>query len=259
MQHHLLPLVEKQSKGFFSIIAKALVVFSRSNPNLFVYLGVDVYRPLLSLHYRLGLDSSILRYRASVNTANYKALSIYRIYMKIGIGMFASAAALALFLVAAWPENAANAQAYWRNGVGYHGASDYIETRQGWQWNGYGYGYHQAYSAGYHQGLSDAQAGLTYDCSGHTQYYCNGYSEGFNTYENNSQQQTQTQGTEINVNGNRNYVGINQEQTSGSGVGSSGYPAQEDDNNGNGSGYDSSIQPGQVNPSCKVICLTIVK
>jgi hypothetical protein len=131
------------------------------------------------------------------------------------IGMFA-AAALALFLVAAWPVNAANAQAYWGYDVGYRG--------QGWQENDYGYGYHQAY-AGYQQGHSDAQAYLTYDCSGHTQYYCDGYSQGFN-YENNSQQQTQTQGAEINVKGNGNYVGINQEQTSGSSVESSGYPAQ---------------------------------
>jgi hypothetical protein len=119
--------------------------------------------------------------------------------------------------------------------------------------------YYQAYNAGYQLGLSDAQAGLTYECSGHTQYYCNGYSRGFNTYENNSQQQTQTQGAEINANGNGNYVGINQEQTGRSSVGSSGYPAPEDDNNGNAKGLASDIQPGQANPSCKIICLTILK
>jgi hypothetical protein len=164
--------------------------------------------------------------------------------------MFA-AAALALFLVAAWPVNAANAQAYWGYGV-----SGYTETEtgEGWQGNGYGYGYYQAYGVGYQQGLSDAQAGLTYECSGHTQYYCNDYSQGFNTYENNLQQQTQTQGVEVDVKGNGNYVGVNQELPGG--IGKS-YPAPRDDNNRNG--YDSSIQPGQANPSCKVICLTIVR
>ena len=45
------------------------------------------------------------------------------------IGMF-TAAVLALFLVAAWPVNAANAQAYWGYDVGYRG--------QGWQENDYG-------------------------------------------------------------------------------------------------------------------------
>jgi hypothetical protein len=173
--------------------------------------------------------------------------------MKIHIGMFAAVTALALFLVAASPVNIANAQAYWGYGVGYQGASGYTETGQGWHANGYGYGYYQTYSAGYQQGLSDAQAGLTYGCSGHTQYDCNGYSQGFNTYL-----QQQTQGAEINVRGNENYVGINQEQTGGSSVGSSGYPAQEHDNNGNGNG-NNSIQAGQANPSCKVICLTILK
>ena len=161
-----------------------------------------------------------------------------------------AAAALALFLVAAWPVNAANAQ-----DVGYR-VWGYIETGQGWEGNDYGYDYYQANSAGYQQGLSDAQAGLTYDCSGHTQYYCDGYSQGFNNYENNAQQQTQSQGAEINVKGNGNYIGVNQEQSSG--IGSS-YPALRDDNNGNGNGYDGSIQPGQVNPSCKIICLTILK
>jgi hypothetical protein len=168
--------------------------------------------------------------------------------MKIRIEMFA-AAALALLLVAAWPVNAPKAQAYWGYGVGY------TERGQDRQEGGYGYG-KEAYSAGYQHGLGDAQAGLTYDCSGHTQYYCNGYSLGFNIYENNSQQQTHTQGAEININGNGNYAGTKQ-QTSRSGVESSGYPAQENYNNGNG--YYSSIQPGQSNPSCKVICLTIVK
>ena len=43
--------------------------------------------------------------------------------------MFA-AAALALFLAAAWPVNAANAQAYCGYDVGYQ--------RQGWQENDYG-------------------------------------------------------------------------------------------------------------------------
>jgi hypothetical protein len=153
--------------------------------------------------------------------------------------------------------NAADAQAHWGYGVG-NRVWGYTEAGQGWQGNGYGYelGYYQAYSAGYQQGLSDAQAGLTYDCFEHTQYYCNGYSQGFNTYENNSQQQTQTQGAENNVKGNDNYVGLNQKQTTG--IGSS-YPVLRDDNNGNGNGYDSSIQPGQVNPSCKIICLTIIK
>lgn len=154
-----------------------------------------------------------------------------------------------LFLMAAWSVNAANAQSDWGYGMG--------NRVQGWQGYSYGYGYYQAYSSGYQQGLSDAQAGLTYECSGHTQYYCNGYSQGFNTYENNSQQQTQTQGADINVNGNGNYVGVNQEQTSGSGIDNSGHPAPRDDNNGNG--YDSSIQPGQANPSCKIICLTIAR
>jgi hypothetical protein len=139
--------------------------------------------------------------------------------------------------------NAVNAQAYWGYGVGYQG--------QGWHGNGYGYGYYQAYGAGYEQGFSDAQAGLTYDCPGHAQYYCNGYGHGFNTYENNSQ----TQGTEVDVKGNGNYIGVNQEQSSG--IGSS-YPALRDDNNGNGND-DNSVQPGQANPSCKVICLTILK
>ena len=69
----------------------------------------------------------------------------------------------------------------WGYGVGYQGVSGHTETGQGWQGNGYGYGYDQAYSAGYQQGLGDAQAGLTYDCFKHTQYYCNGYSHGFNT------------------------------------------------------------------------------
>ena len=103
---------------------------------------------------------------------------------------------------------------------------------------------------------SNAEAGLTYDCCGHTQYYCNGYSHGFSTYENNSQQQTQC--AEINVKGNGNYIGVNQEQSSSVG---SNYPALRDDNNGNGNGngYDSSIQPGQANPSCKVFCLAIVR
>jgi hypothetical protein len=171
--------------------------------------------------------------------------------MKIHIGMLAVAAALALFLVAAWPVNAADAQAYWGYRAGYQGGWGYTEARQGWQGSGYGYGYYQAYSAGYQQGLTDAQAGLTYDCFEHTQYYCDGYSQGFNTYENDSQQQTQTEGSENNVKGN----GLNQEQSTG--IGS--YPALRDDNNGNGNGYDSSIQPGQVNPSCKIICLTIIK
>jgi hypothetical protein len=172
------------------------------------------------------------------------------------IGMLAAAAALALFLVAAWPANAANAQSYWEYGIG-NRVWGYTEAGQSWQGNGYGYelGYYQAYSAGYQQGLSDAQAGLTYDCSGHTQHYCNGYSQGFNTYENNSQQQTQTQDGENNVKDNDNYIGVNQEQSTG--IGS--YPALRDDNNGNGNGYDSSIQPGQVNPNCKIICLTIIK
>jgi hypothetical protein len=169
--------------------------------------------------------------------------------------MFAAAAALALFLVAAWPATA-SALSYWGYGVGYQADSGYTETGQGWQGNGYGYGYYQAYSAWYQQGLSDAQTGLTYDCFKHTQHYCNGYSQGFNTYENNSQQQTPTQGAEINVKGNGNYIGVNQEQSSS--IGSS-YPALRDDNNGNGNGYDSSIQPGQANPSCKVICLTVLK
>jgi hypothetical protein len=175
--------------------------------------------------------------------------------MKNRIGMFA-AAALALFLVAVWPVNAANAQAYWGYGVG-NRVSGYTETGQGWQGNGYGYGYYQAYSAGYQQGLSDAQARLTYDCSGHTQYYCDGYSQGFNTYENNSQQQTQSQGAQNNVKGNSNYIGANQESA---GIGNS-YPVLRDDSNGDENGYDSSIQPGQgqVNPSCKIICVTILK
>jgi hypothetical protein len=63
----------------------------------------------------------------------------------------------------------------------------------------------------------------------------------------------ETQGIGINVNGNGNYIGVNQEQSSGI---ETGYPALGDDNNGNG--YDS-IQPGQANPSCKVVCLTIVR
>jgi hypothetical protein len=117
------------------------------------------------------------------------------------IGMLAAAV-----LVAAWPVNAANAQAYWGYGVG-NRVWGYTEAGQGWQGSGYGYGYYQAYSAGYQQGLSDAQAGLTYDCFEHTQYYCNGYSQGFNTYENNSQQQTQSQGAENNVKGTSNYIG----------------------------------------------------
>ena len=41
-------------------------------------------------------------------------------------------------------------------GMGYQGVWGYT----GWQGNGYGYGYYQAYSAGYQQGLSDAHAGL---------------------------------------------------------------------------------------------------
>lgn len=45
--------------------------------------------------------------------------------MKIRIGVFAAVTALALFLQAAWPVNAANAQAYWGYGVGYQGASVY--------------------------------------------------------------------------------------------------------------------------------------
>jgi hypothetical protein len=171
------------------------------------------------------------------------------------IGMLA-AAALASILVAAWPVDAAYAQAYWDYGIGYEGASGYTETRQGWQANGYGYelGYHQAYSAGYQQGLSDAQAGLTYDCFKNTQYYCDGYSQGFNTYGNNSQQLSSapTQG-QINVKGNGNYF-VNQEQSSG--IGRS-YPALRNDNNGNGNGYDTTT--GQANPSCKIICLTILK
>ena len=152
--------------------------------------------------------------------------------------------------------NAANAQAYWGYGAGYQAGSGYTETGHSSQGNGYGYGYYgyyQAYSTGYQQGLSDAQAGLTYDCFKHTQYYCNGYSHGSNTYE-----KTQTQGAEVDVKGNGNYVGINQEQTSGRGVESSGYPAPEHYNNGNGNGYDG-IQPAQANPSCNVICLTILK
>ena len=64
-------------------------------------------------------------------------------------------------------------------------------------------------------------------------------------------QQSQTQDTENNVKGD----GLNQEQS----IGIGSYPALKDDNNGNGNGYDSSIQPGQVNPSCKVIFLTIIK
>jgi hypothetical protein len=172
------------------------------------------------------------------------------------IGMLA-AAGLALFLVAARPVNAANAQSYWGYGVG-NRVWAHTETGQGWQGNGYGYelGYYQAYSTGYQQGLSDAQAGLTYDCSGHTEYYCDGYSRGFNTYENNSQQQTHSQGAEVDVKRNGSYVGVNQEQSGGI---ERSYPALRDDNNGNGNGYDSNIQPGQINPSCKVICLTIIK
>jgi hypothetical protein len=166
------------------------------------------------------------------------------------IGMLAAAAALALFLVAAWPVNAANAQAYWGYRVGNPGVWGYTETGQRWLENGYEYWHYQEYSAGYQQALSDAQAGLTYDCSGHTQYYCDGYSQGFKTHWNNSEQQTQTQDTENNVKSNENYVGLNQEQSTGTGS----YPALRDDNNGN-----SSIQPGQVNPSCKIICLTIIK
>jgi hypothetical protein len=114
----------------------------------------------------------------------------------------------------------------------------------------------RVFSSIHQQGLSDAEAGLAYDCFKHTQYYCNGYSQGFNTYENNSQQQTQTQGAEINVKDNSNYIGVNQEQISG--IGSS-YPALREDNNGNGNGYDSSIQSDQANPSCKVVSLTIVR
>jgi hypothetical protein len=163
------------------------------------------------------------------------------------IGMVA---ATVLALVAAWPVNAANAQ-----GAGYR-VWGYIETGQGWEGNGYGYGYYQAYSAGYQQGLSDAQAGLTYDCSGYTRYYCDGYSQGFNTNKNNSQQQTQIQDAEINVKGNGNYIGVNQEEPSSI---ESSYPALRGDNNGDENRYDSSIQPGLANPSCKVICLTIVR
>jgi hypothetical protein len=166
------------------------------------------------------------------------------------IGIFATAA-LASILVVVWPVNAAYAQAYWGYGVG-----NRVWGYTGWQGNGYGYGYYRAYGAGYQQGLSDAQTGLTYDCSGYTQYYCDGYSQGFNTYENNSQQQTQTQGAEINVKGNGNYIGVNQEEPSSI---ESSYPALRGDNNGDENRYDSSIQPGLANPSCKVICLTIVR
>ena len=173
--------------------------------------------------------------------------------MRIRIGMLA-AAALAFFLVAAWlgEVKAANAQSYWDYGIG-NRVWGYTEAGQGWQWNGYEYeyGYYQAYSAGYQQGLSDAQAGLTYDCFKHTQYYCNGYSQGF-AYENNPQQQTQNLGEDINVKG----IGVNQELPGG--IGSS-HPALSDDNNRNGNGYDSSIQPGAANPSCKAICVTILK
>jgi hypothetical protein len=169
----------------------------------------------------------------------------------------AAVAAVAWYLVAAWPVSAANAHycPYWEYGVG-NRVWGYTEAGQGWQGNGDGYRYYQGYSAGYQQGLSDAQTGLTYDCSRYTQYYCNGYSQGFNTYENNSQQETQTQGAEINVKGNDNYIGVNQEEPSSIG---SIYPALRGDNNGDENRYDSSIQPGQANPSCKVICLTIVR
>jgi hypothetical protein len=51
------------------------------------------------------------------------------------IGMFAAAAALASILVAAWPVNAANAQAYWGYGVG-NRVWGITEAGQG---NGYGY------------------------------------------------------------------------------------------------------------------------
>jgi hypothetical protein len=54
------------------------------------------------------------------------------------IGMVAAAAALASILVAAWPMNAANAQAYWGYGVG-NRVWGYTEAGQGWQGNGYGY------------------------------------------------------------------------------------------------------------------------
>ena len=123
--------------------------------------------------------------------------------------MFAAVAFALFLLVTAWPVNAVNAQTYWGYGVG-NRVWDFTETGQAWQGNGYGYAHYQAYSAGYQQGLGDAQAGLTYDCFGHTQYYCNGYSQGFNTYENNSQQQTQTQ-VQISM------LKANQEQSSGIG------------------------------------------
>jgi hypothetical protein len=44
-------------------------------------------------------------------------------------------AAIALFLMAAWPVNAANTQAYWSYGVGYPGVSGHTETRPGWYQN----------------------------------------------------------------------------------------------------------------------------
>jgi hypothetical protein len=54
------------------------------------------------------------------------------------IGLWAEAAALALFLVAAWPVKAVYAQAYWGYGAG-NRVWGYAETGQGWQGNGYGY------------------------------------------------------------------------------------------------------------------------
>ena len=60
--------------------------------------------------------------------------------------MFAAMAAIALFLVAALPVNAANAQAYWGYGAGYQGGQD-------WQGKGYGYGYMKHIVLGISRGL----------------------------------------------------------------------------------------------------------
>jgi hypothetical protein len=51
------------------------------------------------------------------------------------IGMLAAAAALAFFLVASWPVNAAYAQAYWGHGAGNRVRGN-TEAGQG---NGFGY------------------------------------------------------------------------------------------------------------------------
>ena len=55
---HLFPSLVKKSEGLFSIITKALVVFNGSDSNLFIDLGINIDRPLLSDHYRHGYTST---------------------------------------------------------------------------------------------------------------------------------------------------------------------------------------------------------